>query len=78
MEHFETPTITSCVIRFVQNPSDAYGEHPVLRGTIHHVQTYQEIPFTLWKDAVNFMRRFVPLLIWPASLHPPIEGKHEA
>jgi hypothetical protein len=78
MEPLETPTITSFVIRFVQNPSGAQREHPVLRGTIHHVQTYQEIPFTHWEDALEFIRRFAPLLIRPASLYPPIEGEHEA
>ncbi len=78
MEPVETPTVTSFVIRFVQDPSSADREHPALRGTIHHVQTNQEIPFTHWEDAVEFIQRFVPILIKPATSHPPIEGEHEA
>lgn len=78
MESVETPTITSFVIRFVQDPKSADRERPPLRGTIHHVQTNQEIPFTRWEDAVEFIQRFVPILIQQAPSHPPIEGEHEA
>jgi hypothetical protein len=51
-----SPSISSFVIRFVVNPvSDAY------RGEIRHVQTGDEIHFNDWEEAVEFMRRYVPI-----------------
>lgn len=50
------PFISSFVIRFVVDPSlDAY------RGEIRHVQTSEEIHFDAWQEAVEFIRRYVPL-----------------
>ncbi len=50
------PTISSFVIRFVTDPvSDAY------RGEIRHIQTREEIHFHAWEEAVEFIRRYVPL-----------------
>jgi len=61
MENNSSPNITSFVIRFVQDGDRlAQGSAPY-RGAIRHVQTDEEISFTRWQDAVNFIRRFVPL-----------------
>lgn len=61
MDNHRSPNITSFVIRFVHEPSSS-SEKPVFyRGTIHHVQSNQEIPFTRWKDAVEFIQRFMPI-----------------
>ncbi|PWH13355.1 MAG: hypothetical protein DDG60_10360 [Anaerolineae bacterium] len=50
------PSIASFVIRFVIEPgASAY------RGEIRHVQTGEEIRFDAWPEAVEFIRRFVPL-----------------
>ncbi len=49
------PSISSFVIRFVVDPgSNAY------RGVIRHIQTSEEIHFTAWQEAVEFIRHYVP------------------
>ena len=56
MDNPTPPTISSFVIRFVvDGASDAY------RGEISHVQTRDEIHFNSWDEAVEFIRRYVPL-----------------
>jgi hypothetical protein len=59
------PTITSFVIRFVLDEAAAGGEGtPVLasyRGAIRHVQSDQTLNFSAWPEAVEFIRRYVPL-----------------
>jgi hypothetical protein len=59
MDNSQSPTISSFVIRFVHESPPIPGQAPAYRGTIHHVQTNQEIPFTHWEDAVAFIQRFV-------------------
>jgi hypothetical protein len=54
------PNITSFVIRFIHG--DLPGSSPPdLRGSIRHIQTDQEIAFTRWVDAVDFIRRYVTI-----------------
>lgn len=60
----QAPIISSFVIRFVMNeaqdePADA-EQHPY-RGSIRHIQSDEELNFHLWEDAVEFIRRYVPL-----------------
>jgi hypothetical protein len=60
----QSPIISSFVIRFVMNeaqdePADA-GQHPY-RGSIRHIQSDEELNFHVWEDAVEFIRRYVPL-----------------
>ncbi len=57
--------ITSFVVRFVHQepgePADELAPAPSrFRGSIRHVQSDEEISFTHWQDAVNFMQRFLP------------------
>lgn len=66
----QSPVISSFVIRFVMNeaPNDAVGDaqHPY-RGSIRHIQSEEEMSFHLWQDAVEFIRRYVPLDIEKGS-----------
>jgi hypothetical protein len=56
------PTISSFVIRFVVADASANnGVHPVYHGSIRHIQSADELNFRAWGEAVEFMRRFVPL-----------------
>ena len=56
-----SPTITSFVIRFiVEEAEEALAASPY-RGSIRHVQSDQTLNFSAWQDAVEFIRRFVPL-----------------
>ena len=62
------PTITSFVIRFiVEETAEAVASGAAAlaaapyRGSIRHVQSDQTLNFSQWQDAVEFIRRFVPL-----------------
>ena len=59
MDTGSLPLISSFIIRFVSEEMSA--ERPVYHGTIRHIQNAEEINFNEWKEAVEFMRRFVPL-----------------
>lgn len=57
-----TPTIHSFIIRFVvDEPSGQEGIQPAYRGAIRHIQQAEELNFNEWKEAVEFMSRFVPI-----------------
>lgn len=60
----QSPIISSFVIRFVMNEAqdelEDAEQHPY-RGTIRHIQSDEEMHFHLWEDAVEFIRRYVPL-----------------
>lgn len=66
----QAPVISSFVIRFVMNEAadDSLHEaqHPY-RGSIRHIQSEEEMNFHLWQDAVEFIRRYVPLDIEAGS-----------
>ncbi len=59
MEAIPLPLISSFIIRFVMEgmPDESRAYH----GTIRHIQSAQEMNFIDWGEAVEFMRRFVPL-----------------
>jgi hypothetical protein len=40
---------------------------PPYRGSIRHIQSDEEMNFHLWGDAVEFIRRYVPLDIEKGS-----------
>lgn len=66
MDHQSAPRITSFVIRFVYADSPLSGDpasklKPSYRGAIRHIQSDQEIPFVEWQEAMNFMRKYIPL-----------------
>ena len=56
------PVISSFVIRFVVEDAAAEdGNRPMYHGAIRHVQSAEELNFSEWREAVEFMRRFVPI-----------------
>jgi hypothetical protein len=56
------PTIHSFIIRFVVEETPTAEEiEPVYHGAIRHIQSTEELHFHQWQEAVQFMRRFVPL-----------------
>ena len=62
MDAEHPPIITSFVIRFVvQEPPGVPADGSSYRGSIRHVQSDETIHFSAWRDAVAFIRRFVPL-----------------
>lgn len=64
MEATPQPLISSFIIRFVL---DEAATQPNYRGSIRHIQTAEEIHFTEWREATEFMHRFVQL----DELQPP-------
>ncbi len=57
-----TPAIHSFIIRFVVEDAPAEtGKHTLYHGAIRHIQNAEEVNFNEWSEAVEFMRRFVPL-----------------
>ena len=62
MDAHNPPTISSFVIRFVvDGETDNTITSPTYRGLIRHIQSAEGINFSSWQDAVDFIRRFVPL-----------------
>jgi hypothetical protein len=59
------PLISSFIIRFVMEELSV--EKPAYHGTIRHIQSAEEITFHEWREAMDFMHRFVQL----DELHPP-------
>jgi hypothetical protein len=37
------------------------GAQPAYRGAIRHIQNAEELNFNEWDEAMEFMRRFVPI-----------------
>lgn len=57
-----TPSIHSFILRFVvEDAPDGDETQPVYHGAIRHIQSAEEMNFGTWKEAVEFMRYFVPL-----------------
>ena len=62
MESSASPSIASFVIRFVvDDPTPIEQTHPNYRGTIRHIQSNEELTFSTWKNAVEFIQRYVQL-----------------
>jgi hypothetical protein len=59
------PLISSFIVRFVMEELSA--EKPVYHGSIRHIQSAEEINFNEWREATEFMHRFVQL----NELQPP-------
>lgn len=77
----QSPIISSFVIRFVMN--EAHDE-PVethqnpFRGSIRHIQSDEEMNFHMWEDAVEFIRRYVPLQHRPDVIAGTEDGSDDA
>jgi hypothetical protein len=74
MDAITPPLISSFIIRFVMEEVSA--ESTAYHGTIRHIQTAEEINFNEWREATEFMHRFVQLdeLQPPPSLETPISN----
>lgn len=57
----QPPIISSFVIRFVLHEVQEETTVPSYRGSIRHIQSDEELHFHLWEDAVDFIRRYVPI-----------------
>lgn len=56
--------IYSFIIRFVvEETSRMHGIQPAYHGAIRHIQSAEELHFNEWQEAMEFMRRFVPIEI---------------
>lgn len=57
-----SPKIASFVIRFVVDEDAGNGlAQPACRGSIRHVQSDETRHFSAWREAVTFIRRYVPI-----------------
>ena len=65
MDAMPPPLISSFIIRFVMEETSA--EKFAYHGTIRHIQNAEEINFNEWREAMEFMHRFVQL----DELQPP-------
>jgi hypothetical protein len=52
--------ISSFLIRFIDIPHPEELRRGAYRGVVRHIQTGDELAFTRWKEAVDFMQRFFP------------------
>ena len=71
MDALTPQLISSFIIRFVME--EASVESSAYHGSIRHIQTAEEINFNEWREATEFMHRFVQLeeLQPPPSLESP-------
>ncbi len=67
MDAITPPLISSFIIRFVME--EVSVESSAYHGTIRHIQTAEEINFSEWHEATEFMHRFVQL----EELQPPTQ-----
>jgi hypothetical protein len=56
------PSITSFIIRFVEDTPPPPASGVRYRGLIRHIQSDQELSFVHWQDALSFMANYVPHL----------------
>lgn len=67
-----SPTIYSFIIRFVVEEAAPQGAtQPAYHGEIRHIQSAEELKFNDWREAVEFMRRFVPVEDLTGKPKPP-------
>ena len=53
--------ISSFLIRFVDATKPAREARPTYRGVIRHIQSGDEVSFTRWAEATDFIQRFFPI-----------------
>ena len=55
------PLVASFILRFVQDqPGEGTTVRPC-RGAIRHIQSDEDVQFTHWEDAVEFIQQFVSI-----------------
>lgn len=65
MKPNQSPGINSFVIRFVyaestSPPGSNQAPNKTYRGAIRHVQSDREIAFSSWREAIEFIRNYIP------------------
>ncbi len=65
MDAITPQLISSFIIRFVMEETSV--ESSAYHGTVRHIQTAEEINFNEWREATEFMHRFVQI----NELRPP-------
>ncbi len=64
-----TPEIDSFIIRFVHTHAPEIPAN--FRGSIRHIQSNEEKTFAHWREAEQFISRFIPL-------EPKISPQHDS
>jgi hypothetical protein len=59
MNSHPSPTISSFIIRFIQEPTEDQANLRY-RGTIRHIQSNQQAGFTSWSEVEAFIERIIP------------------
>ncbi len=67
----ESPCISSFVIRIVEEKNPQFSTSPY-RGFVRHVQSGEELSFTSWSGAEEFIQRFVPIHL----MEQPLDGSN--
>jgi hypothetical protein len=70
MDNRSSPEISSFVLRFVHENPTKSAEAPAFRGFIRHIQSDQELAFTRWLDALDFMNQFIPGEVFRTPVMP--------
>jgi hypothetical protein len=53
--------ISSFLIRFVDVAQSTHEAAPAYRGVIRHIQSGDEVSFSRWVEATDFIQRFFPI-----------------
>jgi hypothetical protein len=53
--------ISSFIIRFVDATRLTHEARSTYRGVIRHIQSGDELSFTRWAEATDFIQRFFPI-----------------
>lgn len=61
MSAFLETNISSFLIRFVDATVANHEARRTYRGVIRHIQTGDELSFTRWAKATDFIQRFFPI-----------------
>ena len=61
MSASQETNISSFLIRFVNATQPPDRAEPAYRGVIRHIQSGDELSFTRWAEATDFIQRFFPI-----------------
>jgi hypothetical protein len=53
--------ISSFLIRFIEATQPNHQAGPAYRGVIRHIQSGDELSFTRWTEATDFIHSFFPI-----------------
>jgi hypothetical protein len=61
MSASQETNISSFLIRFIDAAQSNHEAKSTYRGLIRHIQSGDEVSFTRWAEATDFIQRFFPL-----------------